>query len=165
MVASRVEAPSELMFLPYLYGGPDGAPGGFVGMQARHERADLVHAVYEGIVFAHKRHVDRLVGAGDTPPECVRLAGGGARSEVWAQMFADTLGVPVEIAGGSEFGAFGASLCAAVGIGHHADCARAVEAMVKVAKRFEPNASRTDRQAERFERFERIGAALASASA
>lgn len=170
MVASRHEAPSDLMFLPYLYGGPNNEPAGFIGMQARHERADLVYAVYEGIVFAHKRHVDQLLAAGqaadqaavDRPVESLRLAGGAARSDIWAQLFADVLGLTVEVADSTEFGALGACICASVGVGCHADYHEAVSRMVRVDKRFTPNAALQERSAERYARFCRTGTALAA---
>jgi len=162
MVASRHGCPSDLMFLPYLYGGPNNEPAGFVGMQARHERADLVYAVYEGIVFAHKRHVDQLLAAGDRPVESLRLAGGAARSDIWAQLFADGLGLTVEVADSTEFGALGACICASVGVGCHADYHQAVDRMVRVDKRFTPDAALAERSAERYARFCRTGAALAA---
>ncbi len=163
MVATRRDAPPELTFLPYMFGGPAGAPAGFIGMQARHERADLVYAVYEGIAYAHKRHVDQLVVAGDTSPDVLRLAGGGARSTVWAQLFADVFGLPVEVADGSEFGALGACMVAAVGMGIHADYPSAVSSMSRVARRFEPDSAHTRMHAERFAQFDRLSTAVASA--
>ncbi len=40
-----------------------------------------------------------------------RLIGGGARSHVWAQMFADVLDMTIEVPQGSEIGARGARPC------------------------------------------------------
>ena len=37
----------------------------------------------------------------------IRFTGGAARSRVWAQIFADVLGVPVDIPEGTELGALG----------------------------------------------------------
>lgn len=163
MVQSRSSKPSDVLFLPYLFGGPGGEPAGFIGLNARHERADLVYAVFEGIVYAHKKHIDKLLAASaDAPPGCVRLAGGAARSNVWAQLFADILGIPVEVAAGTEFGAFGASICASVGVGYYPDYMHAVDQMVSVSKRFEPDTSHADRNKDRYERFVRVGNALAT---
>lgn len=163
MVATRRDTPPELAFLPYLFGGPAGAPAGFIGMQARHDRADLVYAVYEGIAYAHKRHVNELLAAGETSPDVLRLAGGAARSTVWAQLFADVFGLPVEVADGSEFGALGACMVAAVGNGLYADYPSAVAGMSRVARRFEPDPAHTQMHAERFARFERLSTVLGNA--
>ena len=161
MVADRRERPSDITFFPYLYGGPNNARSSFIGMTASDEKADLVHAVYEGIVFAHKAHVDALMAAGSSQaPTVVRLAGGAAKSSVWAQMFADVLNLPVEIAEGSELGALGACILGAVGIGAFPDIPTAVEKMVKVGRRFEPEAALHSKYMNRYARFEKLSAAL-----
>lgn len=163
MVANRRDKPSQITFFPYLYGGPNNARASFIGASASDEKADLVYAVYEGIVFAHKAHVCDLLRA-DTAikPDVVRLAGGAARSDVWAQMFADALGMPVEIADGQEMGAHGACIMASVGIGAHKSIADAVSGMVRVAKRFEPNLQRQSMYEERYRRFTALADALSA---
>lgn len=162
MVESRMDNPSDVLFLPYLFGGPAHEQAGFVGLGARHERADLVYAVYEGIVYAHKRNIDLLMEtSGDSPPTVIRLAGGAARSRVWAQMFADVLGMPVEVAEGTEFGALGASICASVGIGWSDSYKQAVDRMIRIRERFEPDLSKRDRHDARYQQFLRVGEALA----
>ncbi|MFK7856568.1 MAG: FGGY-family carbohydrate kinase [Granulosicoccus sp.] len=161
MVQSRRDNPSDVMFMPYLFGSEGNKPAGFIGLEARHERADLVYAVYESIVYSHKMHIDLLKSASDTSPQSIRLSGGAARSDEWAQLFSDVLGLPVEVASGTEFGAFGASICAAVGIGTYADYSDAVTNMVRVSKRFEPDPKHAERHAARYDKFLRVGAALA----
>lgn len=162
LVESRMDNPSDVLFLPYLFGGPASERAGFVGLEARHTRADMVYAVYEGIVYAHKRNIDLLMASsGDTPPTGIRLAGGAARSRVWAQIFADVLGMPVEVAEGTEFGALGASICASVGIGWNKDYQEAVKRMVRVRERFEPNPAKRERHDAGYQRFLQVGEALA----
>ena len=57
-------------------------------------------------------------------------------------MFADGLGLPVEIANGGELGAKGGAICAAVATGAYATVSDAIKNMVKVERRFEPDAER-----------------------
>jgi sugar (pentulose or hexulose) kinase len=64
----------------------------------------------------------------------LRLAGGGARSALWAQMLADGLAAPVIIAEGSEYGARGAVINAAVATGIYASYAEAIQQMVRPAR-------------------------------
>ncbi len=162
MVEARRDKPPSITFFPYLYGGPGGARASFIGANASDEKGDLVYAVYEGIVFAHKTHVgDLLNSKTHVEPNVVRLAGGAARSDVWAQMFADVLRLPVEIADGKELGAHGACIMGAVGIGLHDTIADAVAGMVRVKKRFEPNAERSAMYEERYQRFTALSKALA----
>ncbi|AXI76265.1 FGGY-family carbohydrate kinase [Peterkaempfera bronchialis] len=99
-----------LLFLPFVNGAPEhpAASGTFLGISGLHRRGHLTRAVIEGVAQYHRVQLDRVVvsGAevGDRP---WRIAGGGARSEVWAQIFADVLGRPVRRQLTSELGARG----------------------------------------------------------
>lgn len=166
LVEENIEGPSDLVFLPYLFDGPGGAPAGLMGAKVHHELGDIVRAVYEGIVFAHRMDIERLLtGADAAEPSMIRLAGGPARSDVWSQMFADALGLPVEIARGSEFGAKGAAMCGAVAVGLYADMPSAIEAMVAVERRFEPRPERTEVLEAAYRKFTRMSDAIAAATA
>lgn len=98
--AAEVSAAAEgLVFLPYLMG--ERAPiwdaqarGTFVGLSRHHGPAHLARAVLEGVAFnlygtflALSESVRRI--------EAVDAVGGGARSDTWLQLMADTWGVPV----------------------------------------------------------------------
>ncbi len=97
-VQRKLGKPREALFFPFLFGGPDGAPAGLLGMTADYSFDDIMHAVFEGIVFAHKVDIDRLLSGNDAArPQVIRLAGGASRSELWSEMFADILGLPVEV--------------------------------------------------------------------
>ena len=108
---------SSLIYLPYLNGErtPFSDPlarGAVIGLSTSTERADLYRAVLEGVVFAYRQVLDVLL------PErldALTLTGGGTRSEGWCQMFADVLGIPIQIASDAEnVGVRGALLSAQV---------------------------------------------------
>lgn len=109
---------NTLVFLPFLYGTNVNidAKSCFFGLKGNHGIPDLLRAIYEGIAFCHRYHIERLLKFRDMP-EVVRVAGGGARSAVWMQIFADVLGVRVEVSQAEELGAMGAAMAAAVGSG------------------------------------------------
>ena len=152
---------SDILFLPFLFGGPGEAPSGLIGMTAAHDLADVLRAVFEGIAFAHRLDIDRLRQGGDAvPPGVGRLAGGAARSDVWPQIFADVLGFPIEVTDGTELGAKGAAMCVAVTLGLHADLGAAVAAMVRVVRRFQPDPARQVEAEAKFARFTAMVAAL-----
>ena len=69
----------------------------------------------------------------------LRVAGGGARSDVAMQMTADIFGMKVSRAGVDEASGLGAAICASVGLGMHADFATAVRAMTRPGRSFEPD--------------------------
>ena len=134
--------PTEFVpvFLPFLMGSNvhPNARGSFVGMSLSHTRKHLARSVFEGITFCHRTHLERLLQAADEPPRAIRLAGGAARAAVWAQMFADVCGLPVETVAASETGALGVAIATAVAVGAYDTVEDAVAAMVSVSGRFEP---------------------------
>ncbi len=132
---------------------------GFYGLGAWHTKAHLVRALYEGVVYGHLDHVNRLRAVGATV-DLARMTGGGARSTVWSQMFADTLQMPVEVVGGTEIAALGAALGAGVGVGAFGSYEDAVAQAVQVVRRHEPDASATPKYLERYEEYRCIADAM-----
>ncbi|WP_191058893.1 FGGY-family carbohydrate kinase [Geminicoccus harenae] len=131
---------SRLVYLPYIHGAPGAPRGAFVGLGAENGRAEMLRALFEGVVFKHRAHVADLVRVTGRTPEVARLSGGAAKSAVWAQMFADILELPVEVAAGSELGALGSAICAAVAVGAYPGFEAAIAGMVRLERRFEPRA-------------------------
>lgn len=140
-VADVVPRLDDPYFHPFLYGSSQGAEyrAGFYGLAGGHGEGHLLRALFEGVVFEHRRHLEVLRAAGAAFDEAT-LSGGGARSEFWAQMFADCLGVPISVAEAEETGALGAALGAGVGVGIFAGYEDAVASMTRIRRVFEPNA-------------------------
>ncbi|VED09268.1 L-xylulose/3-keto-L-gulonate kinase [Escherichia coli] len=69
---------------------------GFYGMQAIHTRAHLLQAIYEGVVFSHMTHLNRMRER-FTDVHTLRVTGGPAHSDVWMQMLADVSGLRIEL--------------------------------------------------------------------
>jgi L-xylulokinase len=138
-VASLPPGSANIIFHPFLYGSnvQPTARAGFYGIAGWHTRAHLLRALYEGVVFGHLSHIEKLRIAG-AQIDTARLAGGGSRSPVWSQMFADTIQVPMEISDGNELGARGAALSAGIGAGIYRDYAEAVQEAVSVVHVYEP---------------------------
>ena len=156
LVAERLERESKMTFFPFLFGGPNGAPGGLVGAEARHDLGDVVRAIFEGIVFAHRSDVEQLLSGSEAAhPTSIRLAGGPARSSVWSQMFADALAMLLDIADGTEFGAKGTAMCGAVAVGLFPDLPAAIGSMVRIDRRFEPRPDHGARLDEAYHRYRR----------
>ena len=133
-------ADDDPLFHPFLYGSRLGAHqrGGFFGLAGWHGEGHILRALFEGVMFEHRRHVEVLAQAGVTFSTAA-LSGGGSRSQHWPQIFADGLGVPVTVAEAGETGALGAAIAAAVGVGIHADEKAAVAAMTRPARTYAPD--------------------------
>jgi xylulokinase len=86
-----------VIFTPWLTGerspvDDKRARGGFTNLSMTSTTADLIRAVMEGVAANSAwlfRHVEKFAS---TTLDPVRLVGGGAQSELWCQIFADTLG-------------------------------------------------------------------------
>ena len=142
--AAEVTPGSEgLLFLPYLSGErtPHGDPlarGGFIGLTIRHTPAHLTRSVLEGVAYGVRDSLTLIRAAGVPPSQQVRVSGGGARSAIWRQIYADVLGVNLVTVDVVEGAAFGAALLAGVGAGLWADVDDACAATVRTTGSMSP---------------------------
>ncbi|MDR1338627.1 MAG: carbohydrate kinase [Prevotellaceae bacterium] len=156
MVSQTEPADSQTVFLPFLYGCNSGnLKGGFFGLEAAHGRGEMLRAIFEGIVFSHYQHIERLLKF-RAFPEVIRLTGGAARNPVWCQMFADCIGIPVETPAGSELGALGAAMAASVATKYYSDFTQAVNAMTAIDKRYSPNPEYTAVYRKKYQAYREL---------
>jgi sugar (pentulose or hexulose) kinase len=120
-----------VLYLPYLslqgITAPFWEPAAraeFFGLSDHSTRGDLLCALYEGIALSIRDGYTVMPQAVNE----IRLSGGGAKSAFWSQIIADCTGCRVVVPAGSEFGARGAALLAAVGLGWYAAVEEAVAA-------------------------------------
>lgn len=152
---------SDVIFIPYLYASstnPD-AEAAFFNLKSGNKRGHMLRAIYEGVLFSALLHVKRLKEYGRTFSK-IKLSGGIARSEVWSQMAADMLQIPVEVSAVSEPGALGAAMCAAIAAGKYSGIEEAVKAMVCIKKAYQPDESKKEIYRKKYENFERALKAL-----
>lgn len=160
-VDSARDRATDILFFPFLFNGDGGGPAGFLGLKASHGLGDMLRAIFEGVAFAHRHDIERLLTGPDAAkPMVIRLAGGASRSSIWAQMFADVLGMPVELTDSSEPGARGAAITAAVGVGLYPDMRTAVGKMVRVVHRYTPSVDRHCVYSAKYRRYVELAAVL-----
>jgi len=143
------------LFLPYLSGertphADPAATASFHGMTHAHGRDDLSYAVIEGVAFAFADGLAALREAGSDPKRLLAI-GGGARSDAWLQLMADTLGVHVDRPAAAEVGpALGAARLALLSLGR----SRAeVVVAPPIARSFDPDAARGAALQRRWQAF------------
>lgn len=161
LVGRAAMEPADPMFQPFLYGGRRGAHhrGGFYGLAGWHDEGHLLRALFEGVAFEHRRHIDVLTGSGASVHE-VFLSGGGTRSPHWPQMMADVLGLEVRLGSAEETGALGGVIAAAVGVGIYPDEESAVAAMTRPRAVLSPDPDRRHLHDRRFAVWQRLAAAM-----
>src|SRR5450759_3321242 len=109
-----------LLFCPWMFGERSPIPdttvrGGFVNLSLDHKRGDVARAVFEGVALHARWMLEGVRGCG-FDDSVLRARGGGAKSELWMQIYADVLGVNIEtVAEPQHSGARGAALIAALG--------------------------------------------------
>ncbi len=135
--------------------------GAFVGLTPSHGAPHLCRALYEACAYAMRDVADRL-GALGLALTRARLLGGGARARVWAQLRADVLGVPVELAGDPDTGPIGAALLAAVAAGLHPDIAAASAGLPPPAEVLTPDPAAREGHVRGHARYRALYDALAS---
>lgn len=142
--AERIPAGSEgLIFLPYLMGerSPHWNPnarGVFFGITRKHRKAHFVRAVYEGVSLNLRTIFLALKELGVKFTE-VRLIGGGAKSRLWTQILADTLGTTIRVVQAPlEATALGAAMAGAVGVELVPDFRTAAERFVGIGVEVKP---------------------------
>lgn len=133
-----------LYWLPYLMGERTphldaAARGGWIGLTAKHTRADLIRALIEGVAYSQKDGLD-LVTALGVNVASVRASGGGARSGLWRQILADVFGKPVVTMASEEGSSLGAAILAMVATGEYASVEDACRAIVRERDVLEPRA-------------------------
>jgi xylulokinase len=148
LTAEAATAPAGsqgLFWLPYLMGertphlDPQ-ARGGWIGLTAKHTRADLIRAVIEGVSYSQKDCLDVIEPLG-VAISSVRASGGGARSLFWRQILADVFGKRIARLETQEGSAYGAALLAMVGTGEYASVPEACVATIREADSVEPRAA------------------------
>jgi xylulokinase len=134
LAASSPPGSNRLLYLPYLQGertpvwDPQ-AKGLFIGLTASTGRGDLARAVFEGVAFALRQVI---ACAGSEIAE-TRAVGGGTRNELWNQIKADVLKLPLHVLAFQETGALGAALLAGVGSGVYGSLEEAARVADQVA--------------------------------
>lgn len=155
-----------LLWAPYLMGErtphlDPKARAALVGLTASHTRAHVVRAILEGVAFSLRDSLE-IFREMNVPIDKIRLAGGGARSEVWRQIQANIYGQEIETVEAEEGAAYGVALLAGVACGIWKTVDAACDAVVKVRERREPDVSTREVLEKQYSRYRALYPALAS---
>jgi xylulokinase len=115
--------------------------------------------VLEGVAFGLRDSLELLRSLG-VEPVSARVSGGGARSNLWLEIVASVLGLPLERTAAEEGAAFGAALLGGVAAGVFADVHEAVAATVRVRDAVEPDPDWVRPYADGYQRFRSLYPAL-----
>lgn len=156
-----------LYWLPYLMGERTPhldayARGAWVGLTAKHGRADLTRSILEGVCYSLNDGLQIIKTLGAAPSN-IRLSGGGGKSPFWHQLFADIFGVRVTTLETQEGSAYGAALLAMIGTGEYDSTEELMESAIREVSVREPDAKSAEAYGRRYDVYRSLYPALKTA--
>ncbi len=155
---------NKVFFLPYLMGerspiNDTDARATFVGMSMDTTRAQMTQAMLEGVAFAIR---DSFEVAKSLGIEINRsnICGGGSKSPLWKKIFANVLGIPLDIIKTEEGPGYGGAILAMVACGAYGSVREAADALVSTVSTIEPDPALTALYEERYQQYRRIYPAM-----
>ncbi|MGD8318691.1 MAG: FGGY-family carbohydrate kinase [Myxococcales bacterium] len=154
------EAPAgsdKVIFTPWLYGEhtPVANPhlrAAFSNVSLRTTRAHMIRAVMEGVAYNTRWLMGGVESFIGREFDAIRFIGGGAKSDLWCQIFADVLDRRIDrVADPLSANVRGAAFVAAVGLGKME--VEDIPERVPIDRRFEPNRNHRPIYDELFRAF------------
>jgi len=157
---------NEVLFAPYLMGertphNDAAVRGAFACLSLNTTRPEMAQAIMEGVAYAIRDSLEIARSLG-VEIERTKICGGGAKSTVWKQIFANVLNLPVDSIATEEGPGLGAAMLAAVGCGEYRDTAEIAEKMVKVIGTVMPTAEIVAKYDRGYRKYVRLYPALRS---
>ena len=113
--------------------------GALVGFDGTQSRGHIHRAILEALAIETAEHDARARAELGRGLRELIVTGGGSRSDLMLRILAAVYGVPVRTPEFRDAAGIGAAICAAVGVGMHADWDEAVRAMVRLGPSIPPD--------------------------
>lgn len=148
---------NELIFFPFLFmsNTDKPLPSSLIGMTASTTKTDIVQAIYEGILFSHMQHLQKILDINTTVNDIV-ITGGPTKSDVLMQMFANLSGKKIIINKEAEVGAKGVCMCCAVGLNPDVSFSELAKKHVNYGKEFSPDGKHTEYLQNKYKKYQKL---------
>ncbi|MBQ4146137.1 MAG: carbohydrate kinase [Clostridia bacterium] len=149
------DRPSDLMIMPHFAGAAtpymdSKSKAAIIGLTFEHGLVDIYKALMEGTAYEIRLNLEIMKNYG-IEPKMLIATGGGARSDVWLQIKADVLNIPVAALDGEEIGGAGTAYLAGRAVGIY-DGMR----LTNERKVFYPNEEKHKFYNSQFEKYKKI---------
>ncbi len=146
-VAKIPPGANGLLVMPYFAGAATprynpAARGLVLGLTFAHDRFAVARAFMEGISMDMRDMLNSMLNSGVDVSEA-RILGGPTKSAVWNQIQADVYGIPVSSLKVADATVLGAAVLGGVGAGVFASIKEGAEKLVRLDRRYEPDARHT----------------------
>lgn len=152
--------PTDILVLPHFAGS--GTPlfdasskGAIVGLSFDTTRGQLYRAVLEGVTYEMFYNIECLESAGVKINQ-LRAVGGGAKSDIWLQIKADIMNIPIFTLNNDEAGSMGTVMLAGTAIGVYSSLEDAAGRLVKLKKEFLPHKETHEIYKEKYQKYKRM---------
>ena len=165
-IASAPVGSNGLFFHPYLAGerfpwNNNKAQGSFVGLSLTTTREEVLRSVIEGIGFNLSFILDQVREAGLPDIKSLPIVGGLGKSPVVRQIFADIMGIEIEVPKAmQEAATIGGCVLAGIGLGIYEDEKSAVEKYLEIVDVTKPDPANVEKYAKLRPTFKAIYDAL-----
>lgn len=164
LLESRSQSPTGLLVLPHFAGAATpymdtGSKGAVVGLTVATTAADIYRGCMEGVVYEMLLNREALGHDGDGIT-MLYATGGGARSEVWMQMKADVLDLPVTALATVDAGTVGSAMLTGIAVGCFRDLTDAAAHMVEKVKTYYPDPAMHEKYMTVYQRYRGLYHAL-----
>jgi xylulokinase len=164
LFAEMPDEPSSVLVLPHFTttGPPhfiNDSSGVIAGLKLETTRGEILKGIVESATFYLRECFESLPGAGIEIREFY-AAGGGSQADAWVQLSADILGRPFVRSKVHEAGSLGAAILAGTGAGVFPSIETAVNEMVHMEQRFEPDPVKQEQYNERFSQYHTFAALM-----
>lgn len=155
---------NHVFFLPYLMGerspiNDTDARGTFTGITMDTTRADLTQAVLEGVAFAIRDSFEIVKKLGIEVKRS-KICGGGAKSGLWKEIFANVLNMELELVASEQGPGMGGAMLAMAACGEYDSVKSACDALVQVVETVKPDRELAALYEEKYQKFSKIYPAL-----
>lgn len=160
MIEKAVGCETDVLMLPHLAGTAtpymdSESRGALVGITLTTSREEVTKAIIEAINFEMMINLERLTTSG-IPVSEVRVVGGLSKSDIFLQLKADMMGIPVTRIQTHEAGTLGVGILASVAVGHFSSIQKAVQSLVKTTEIFKPDPARHEAYLQKFSRYKKL---------
>lgn len=126
--------------------------GALTGLSLNHTPAHVYRAIIESICLGTRVILDSF----ETEFSRIVVAGGATNSDLWMQIHADTLQLPLQVTEVSDAPGLGCGILASVACGAHPNVKHACKEMVKVSGQIDPDTSRADAYASLLDEYRQL---------
>ena len=154
------QSPTGLLVLPHFAGAATpymdtGSKGAILGLTTATTASEIYRGCMEGVVYEMRLNLEALGRDGENI-SMLYATGGGARSEVWMQMKADILQLPIVALSTVNAGTVGSAMLTGVAVGCFESLGQAAERMVEEKAVYHPRPHLHEQYMEVYRRYTRV---------